>query len=199
MGIKERVKGLGVKGLAVIMALIVVASAATVAYLSTAATANVTVTSPFDLKFAAGTVGASSDLMSLTTTVTGASTFNVDATLKNNANNMVKASTKLTCVGADLTCDYLKLKDASQSKNSEGKYVSDYASTETPCTTTSTGVVYTFTRAVPSLTPGSFNFPAEHESKSQVEATFVPVTAGGVTKVFTGAVSCELQAFPEAV
>ena len=168
MGIKERVKGLGVKGLAVIMALIVVASAATVAYLSNTVSANVDVSSPFELVFTSPGTGSSVSIDTF-----GGSTVQMQSTLENRANNAVHAATKLTCDdGADtMTCEQLAMQHKTLvTAGSATGYQTDYAAL--PCAVVSGNAVYTI--------QAGYDFPAGHKSTDDFKATFAPAVVGTV-------------------
>jgi hypothetical protein len=101
--IKDRVAGLGMKTLAIIAALIVVASAATVAYLSNVATATATVDSPFAIYYTAttaGTIGEGQQSVNLGG-LYGGDSFTLTTLLRNRANTAQLAETAVICSSLD--------------------------------------------------------------------------------------------------
>jgi hypothetical protein len=101
MGIKEKIAGLGTKTLAIIAALAVVVSAATVAYISNAVTATATVSNPFEIQYWNPVDNAWQTTTLDLGSVHGGEIISVTANLVNNANNVQKAKTSVTCTGWD--------------------------------------------------------------------------------------------------
>jgi hypothetical protein len=108
MDLKEKINGMGLKTMVAIVALIVVASAATVAYLSAPATATVNVESPFSVIYTGSSVSGASGLGTDTVglgTVHAGETFTVTADLTNEADVALKTKTTIRCTDAvGLSC-----------------------------------------------------------------------------------------------
>jgi len=189
MDIQKKIAGLGTKTLAIMAVLVAVAAAATVAWLSIAATTTATVQSPFDVQIIGaetetGTIactGLSCDLK----TVSGGSWFTVTGTLENKANNEITAETRIVCndgVG-NMTCDQLNITH----KTCIGAGCEPIYPQEVVCT--SSGTIGTDAIATYRITPaGGYEFAAGHQSVDFFNATIVPN--------FSGHLGCSIQVFP---
>jgi len=193
MGIKEKIAGLGTKTLVMMLAFIAVVSAATVAYLSTAATATVNVSSPLAILFDGTTPAATISL-----TGTSSDTFNFAASLRNSANNDVPAITKMTCTGTDLTCGMIAVKEKLADRGLGFiQNIEVYSSTSAACVSSLNTATYTFNQAMPIA---EYTYEAGAGSSAPygytytIDATFSPDSATGLS--YDGTVECQIQAFP---
>jgi hypothetical protein len=179
MNIKEKIAGLGTKTLAIVAVLIVAVSAATVAYLSTAAITNATVQSPFEVKFIGVPSGMTISEDGLTVsmgTINGGSSYEVNATLENRANNPINAKTEINCEDATApTCDIAIHHD-------------NYVWTGTEYAYHAAGSYDLSCANGKYVIQSGYEFPAGHKSKSVV--TFTP------EENYVGSLSCEVQALP---
>ncbi|MCX8175239.1 MAG: hypothetical protein N3E51_03475 [Candidatus Micrarchaeota archaeon] len=181
MGIRERLGRLSAKTLGVIAALVVLATAATVGYLSNMATVSATVTSPFEIKTESTTMGTCTDTSCTITGLHGGDSFTVVGTLENKANNPIPASTKVICEDGlgTMSCAQMELRHSFVVIGGPNTgYEHDDGAL--PCTDVSGTAVYT-------VQPG-YTFPVGHKSRDTFVATVVPT--------FFGDLNCRIQALP---
>jgi len=157
------------KTLLALVALAAVVSAATVAYLSNTVTASVSVSSPFELAFTAPSSGSSVSVATV-----GGSTFEMQSTLKNKANNAIHAATKLTCSdgAGTMSCEQLAVEHKTNvTAGPATGYMTDFAGL--PCAVVDGNAVYTI--------QAGYDFPAGHESTDDFKATVAPDVVGTIT------------------
>jgi len=189
MSLKEKIKGLGTKTLAVIAALAVVVSAATVAYLSSVAPVTADVQSPFEIVYtkingvALTTPSSSIDLG----TQYGGNAFTVTAELRNRANRPLYAMTTVTCnstsdtgVVEDITCANLGM--TLDWPTNPGEPV-DISGT---CTPSTDGKAIEFTTQT-----GDVEFAAGSSNENTLSIS--------IAETYVGQLSCDAQAFPAPI
>jgi len=187
MGIKDRVKSLGTKGLAIIAALIVVASAATVAYLSNQATTDVNVASPLKMTFTGAThgtttlQGVSGEYLDFGT-VYGGDTISATIKLENLASNPIRAQTVVECW--DVVGEYPAGTTAMECNDFDATLSGTWgsASLNDVCTRIGTGKVQFVTQD--GFQGGApWSFPVGHNSEETLTLVLDPATLGDITCV----------------